>query len=155
MGKKSCLLRTDMLAMSRKNLYVLNENGIVVLGMPTNTSHVIQPLDVSVFAPAKEKFHRLLSSRTITTTKNYRTDIFTICELLRNDHHAYVNPKNSISGFRRKGILFDDQQSVDLNKVEPADISCGSVSHECTEYLPSTRSTTTFMHFTQQVYLPK
>lgn len=39
-------------------LQMCRENNIVVLKMPSHTSHALQPLDVSVFAPYKKTFKR-------------------------------------------------------------------------------------------------
>ena len=55
-----------------KTLSILCENGIVVVGIPAHTSHVLQPLDVGVFGRLKEKFRQLLVHRSITTSKKTR-----------------------------------------------------------------------------------
>lgn len=62
-------------------LYLLKENDFVGLGLPANTSHVLQPLRISVFGPLKEEFCRLLNMRTIKTRKDERNNIFIVCEL--------------------------------------------------------------------------
>lgn len=50
---------------SYKTLKSLRDNEIIVARLTAHKSNVLQSLDVSVFAPLKEDFKRLLTARTV------------------------------------------------------------------------------------------
>lgn len=83
---------------------LLRENGIGLAGLPSHTSHELQPLDMSVFQPIKQEFKRLLSRHTVYSKRDAHNDIFTIYEVLCQAYHKYLTSQNEISGFCRTVI---------------------------------------------------
>ena len=63
-------------------LRLFKDNGIVIVSLPSHTSHVLQPLDVGVFRPWKNAFRSALNNRTVVVQLSTRNYIYTICELL-------------------------------------------------------------------------
>lgn len=135
---------------SFRTLQLLADNGIVVIGLPAHTSHVLQPLDMSVFGPLKERFRRLLSTRTVTTTNDARNDIFTVCELLRDAYHTVLIPRNVIAGFRVTGIWNEDTRSCDPNIIRAEDLTSSTVRPQCLEGLQTTRSVMSIVETSNQ-----
>lgn len=134
---------TDHLKIDRQNIilimdgYAFNvslwtlsskkENYVLVVGLHTHRSHVLQALDISVFGRLKRDFRGLINMWTLTTRKVYRNDISTVCQLLWNAYHACVNPQNVILGFRRTDMWSDDLQGVDIDKIITTDLKYAPV----------------------------
>ncbi len=59
-------------------LKTLKDAGIVVIALPSHTSHALQPLDLSVFSATKERFRQLIAERTMPTRRDLKNDIFVI-----------------------------------------------------------------------------
>lgn len=106
--------------LSFKTLSLL-KNGIIVAGLPANTSHVLQPLDVSVFGQLKEEVRRRLSLQKAYKVKRDRNEVFTVCELLPDSYYACVNPRNTIAGFKNRGIWSDEKEGVEMSVIQPTD----------------------------------
>lgn len=62
-----------------QTLSLLLYNGVVFAELTAHTSHVLKPLEFSIFGPLKENFRRRLNLRTITNAKEEHQDISTIC----------------------------------------------------------------------------
>lgn len=110
-----------------KVLSIFKNNGIIAVGLPAHTSHVLQPLDVIICASLKEKFRQLLIRRIITTSKKQKNDIFIFCELLIISYNEFVKASNSCASFRRKGICNPEVNGVDATLLRPEDITSPTI----------------------------
>ncbi len=126
-----------------RTLNHLKTNGIIVAGLPAHTSHVLQPLDVGVFGPLKEKFRQQLCARSVTSATNGRNDIYTVCELLRRAYHQTVTAANIIAGFQRSGLWVQSAQGPDPTKIRSEDFTSSAIRQSVIEQMPATRSRAT------------
>ena len=94
------------------------DNSIVLLILPPHTSHLTQPLDVSVFGP-------LISTGVSRIQKVEWLSVFV------QAHAQVFNAQNIVGGFRGAGIF-----SFDLSKVR------GRIAHPSSTALPQTRQST-------------
>lgn len=90
-----------MLALFHSENNLLKDSKIIVAGLPAHISRVLQPLDVGVIGPFKESFRRLLSRRTITSSKDARDNIFAACELLCSAYYHSATAQNAVGGFQK------------------------------------------------------
>lgn len=82
----------------------LKENGIVVIGLLAHTSHVLQPLDVSVFSAYKSYLQRYLPR----AMREKRTlDACHVGNVIRLDYSASFTVGNIMSGFKKSGLWYD------------------------------------------------
>lgn len=122
--------------MSYRTLALLKTNKIIVAGLSVHKSHVLQPLDVGIFSPYKEAFRTCLSHRTITSSKDPRNDIYTVCELLCTAYHLSVTGQNAIGGFRRSGLWYSTARGSDSTQIRSEDFTFSSIIPECVSSLP-------------------
>lgn len=125
--------------MSYKTIYIIRNYSVLVDWLPTHTSHVLLSLDYSVFSALK-KIKRLLSRRTITTSKDTFNNVFTIYEVLWNAYNTAVTPRNEISGFRGTGIWNNETHRIDPGKVKMESFTTLEVLPQCLQNLTTTRS---------------
>ena len=84
-------------------LNMLKSHGVLVRCLPAHTSHITQPLDVSVFRSFKENFRKALRERARPVPPEGRNDIFTICELMSEAYFPSLSMSNIIFGFAKSG----------------------------------------------------
>ena len=90
------------------------DNQIIIVCLPPNTSHALQPLDVAVFRSARKRFKDTLNDWLIDTRrekvdKTVFPQILKRCWLTLDKTHA-------ISGFRKTGLYPVDRTAV-KNKI--------------------------------------
>lgn len=95
-------------------LQFMKDNRIVVIALPAHTSHVLQPLDVTVFGPYKsylqEELHRL--SRVAS-----HLNAFSVAACIWNAYSkAFVKP-NIASGFVKCGIWNAEKCGADITPL--------------------------------------
>lgn len=83
-------------------LPLFKDSRILVARPFANTSHVLKPLDLSVFGHIKEEFNRLLSLCAVL--HDIRNDIFTIYEIFCSTYHTCITASRIVTGFRKSGI---------------------------------------------------
>ena len=90
---------------------------VELLGFPAHTTHILQPLDVGVFGPLKEKYRSLCitAGRASTRCKITRSLFPTTWH---NCLTQVVTPSVVKSAFRRTGIWPFDPTAIDLSKVK-------------------------------------
>lgn len=121
--------------LSYRVLSLFKAHRIIVAGLPAHTSHVLQPLDVGVFAPLKQAFRTHLSRRTVTSRKDARNDVFTICELLSLAYYDAVTAPNIINGFSRSGLWCAKARGPDMSRIREVEYTSsdvGNISSEST-----------------------
>ena len=96
------------------------DNGVVMLCLPPHSSHVSQPLDVSVFSPLKKHWndaiHKFLSQNPGRVVTKY-----SFSPLLKEAWDKTMTAKNICSGFRCSGIypfIRDKVQPTVLNNQQ-------------------------------------
>ena len=107
---------------SRNNYYLatsLKEMQIVLYGLPPNTTHLMQPLDVAVLGPLKKswtkgakRFERENPDRMITQV-NFAKVFLPI-------YYETVSPENIKAGFSRNGLLPFNADAPDYSKLASA-----------------------------------
>lgn len=104
-GAQKLLLVFDSFAghVRYRTLNLLKDNGVVVLGLPAHSSHVLQPLDVSVFAPFKAALRSHIHNLRLHTSIR-RLDIFTLAEIVTKSYDTAFSRENIISAFAKTGL---------------------------------------------------
>lgn len=92
-----------------------NEVGIVIVALNPNATHIIQPLDVSVFGPLKKKWTRevhkwRMENSQISINKLQLPKL--LHGILQNDLH----PQVIVNGFRKCGLYPFDEEAIDYTK---------------------------------------
>ena len=80
---------------------LLRENRVHVVAFPSHTSHVLQPLDVSVFGPFKSRVQAQLHKLSRHTRC---IDVFGASMCLTTAYNASVTYINILHGFKRTGL---------------------------------------------------
>jgi len=78
-------------------------NGIDIVTLPSHTSHALQPLDRTCFAPFKAAFRRIRDDW-IRQHKNTKVEKSMLCEWTSKALGQALTPSNIKAGFRRCGI---------------------------------------------------
>ncbi|KAL2087969.1 hypothetical protein ACEWY4_016797 [Coilia grayii] len=110
-------------------------NQIEVVCLPSHTTHVLQPLDVSVYDPLKAAFTDM--ARCLGLVRgNLTIGKRTFTPVLKVALEQACNPHNIRSGFRKTGLFPLDRKAVDESKVSlhrclllPPIIATASSSH--------------------------
>ena len=91
------------------------DNGIILYCFPAHSSHILQPLDISVFGPLKKEWNKQIElfkrDFNMALTKTNFFKVF--------DHawKASTKAENAIAGFRSAGLLPFNANNVDYRKV--------------------------------------
>ena len=96
-------------------------NNILVFCLPAHASHLLQPLDLSLFGPLKKgwitacaAFHHLTS--VVVSQRNFS-------KIFNTAWHSSNTPEVIRAGFRRSGIFPFNPQAFDYNKLAPSEPS--------------------------------
>ena len=84
-----------------QTLQLLIENNIIVIALPAYTSHVLQPLDVSVFSSYKSNLQKEIHE---ASRSKKVVDAFDIAHCINVSYSASLTAGNIMSGFTRTGI---------------------------------------------------
>lgn len=79
------------------------ENGIVMLTLPPHCSHVLQPLDISVFSSFKEKYN-VACNDWLLSNPGKILNIYHTASLVGKVYQSSVTPSNITSGFKKPDI---------------------------------------------------
>ena len=113
-------------------------HGIILLTIPPHTSHRLQPLDRSVYAPFKGAYNRALDGW-LRSNPGKTVTIYDIPALVNEAQMSAFIPRNVISGFQSTGIypfnrdLFSD---LDFAPAAPTDREL-EISKEVDEQVPN------------------
>ena len=83
-----------------KLLQYLKDNGVVV-ALPAHTSHILYPLDVTVFGPFKSFLQREVHIRAMTKTV---LEAFDVADIIRFALSDALTMSNICSGFQKCGV---------------------------------------------------
>lgn len=92
-----------------------------LLCMPPHCSHVLQPLDVGVFGPAKKDWSKILK-RHYKGSRLKSVDKSTFPGLLKQLYAKAFRKEHVISGFMKSGIYPVDRHAIPTEKLLPAKV---------------------------------
>jgi hypothetical protein len=93
-------------------------SGLDIISLPSHTSHVLQPLDVSCFKPFKATFRQIRDSWMLLN-KGKKVEKTTLCEWTSQALERSLTPENIKSSFQKTGIWpLDDTTAI--NRMEPS-----------------------------------
>ncbi|KAJ8043572.1 Jerky protein-like-like [Holothuria leucospilota] len=98
-----------------------SENGIILYCLPPHASHVIQPLDVSVFKALKTKWNQEVRYFQITHPGENVTKQ-TFASVFGRAWPKAITPENAINGFKSCGIFPLDKTAIDQKKLLPSTV---------------------------------
>jgi len=92
-----------------------HENGLILIALYPNSTHILQPLDVAVFAPLKTIWKKKVKEwRYENESEISKFDVPKVLStIMENDKM----PSNIISGFKHTGLYPFDPDNVDYSKV--------------------------------------
>ena len=94
------------------------QHGVEVLKLPTHTTHLLQPLDLSVFKPLKTAYdnaaHRpFISERRYVTKKDFP-------KLIGEAWKSY-DPQIGVNGFKKAEIFPFNRDAISIKSTTPSD----------------------------------
>lgn len=93
------------------------EKNIVLVSLPSNCTHILQPLDVAVFGPLKKEWASAVRKWRLTADEERLTK-FNFALLLRQVMDNTVKPETVVNGFRRCGLSPFNPDAVDYTKCD-------------------------------------
>ena len=76
---------------------------IIWICLPPHSTHLLQPLDVSVFGPLKQSYKKLLAEKTRFTT--YNIDKVDFISLIQQARGQGISSRNIQSAWRATGLI--------------------------------------------------
>lgn len=105
---------------TRNNYFLaktLNQQNIILYGLPPNSTHLMQPLDVTVFGPMKKGWSKTAkaweneNNDEIITQANF-AKVFLPC------YYQYMKKENIVAGFTKCGLVPFNPDSPDYTKLK-------------------------------------
>ncbi|KAM4620718.1 uncharacterized protein ACJ7VT_007344 [Polymixia lowei] len=103
---------------------VAQTEGVILLCLPSHTSHILQPLDASFFGPLKKEFSGLVVSK-----KKFST-------VLSDSYQRLKNRRVVVAGFRKCGLYPLDPTAIDWMQVTPPGQRSGDPTTEYASPVP-------------------
>ena len=96
-------------------------HNLILFVLPAHTSHLLQPLDVSIFGPFKNFYY---SECTSFMRDNIGRNItkYDMCAITCRAYLRAMTPMNIIAGFKKTGIYPLSKESVPPEKLFPSEI---------------------------------
>lgn len=95
---------------------IAKENNITILCLPPHATHILQPLDVSVFKPAKTVWRKIVSEQVKSKINNISKEIFpSLLKQLVQSKVAFKR-QHVISGFESTGIFPFNRNAIPEDK---------------------------------------
>lgn len=94
-----------------------SERDIVLIALPANCTHVMQPLDVAVFRPVKRGWAEAVRLWRMDNDGDRLTK-FNFAPLLQKVLDQSLKKETIVNGFRRCGLCPFDKSQVDYSKVD-------------------------------------
>ncbi|KAG5887470.1 hypothetical protein JTB14_017325 [Gonioctena quinquepunctata] len=92
-------------------------NGIVLYALPPNTTHILQPADVSVFKPLKLEWKKTIRKwQKLPENVNSCVTKVNFCKVFQSTLDGYDMKNHIINGFRKCGLFPLDPENVDFTK---------------------------------------
>ena len=87
------------------------QNNIDIMLFPANLTHIMQPLDLSVFGPMKVYLQQAIKDRGLAV-HNSTINRYEICSLIAPGYAKALSPSNIIAGFRIAGLYPMDSNQI-------------------------------------------
>lgn len=124
--EKKVLLCLDGHTTHSKNLQALElarDHGVILLQLPSHTTHKLQPLDVSFFKPL-ETFYIQEIQKHLRTYPNLTISLFQVSQIFTPAYRRAATLENAASGFKNTGIwpvnrhIFRDHEFAAGNNLQ-------------------------------------
>lgn len=94
-----------------------DENGIILYALPPNTTHIMQPADVSIFKPLKSQWKNTVRDwQSKSENVNSILNKTNFCPLLADCLKLTTLPETIINGFKRCGLFPLNPNAIDYSK---------------------------------------
>ncbi|KAJ8935021.1 hypothetical protein NQ314_013046 [Rhamnusium bicolor] len=92
-------------------------NGIILYALPPNTTHILQPADVSVFKPLKSEWKNTIR-KWQSRSENVQCCVtkLNFCKVFQETLENYEMKQHIINGFRKCGLYPLSPDNVDYSK---------------------------------------
>lgn len=101
------------------------DNEIIIICLPPNTSHALQPLDVGVFGPLKLKWKDILKDW-LRETRLQAVDKAVFPHLLRK-LFGNISQKNAVKGFKGSGLFPPNKKAIQHRIVSTKSSDCSQI----------------------------
>ncbi|XP_035700290.1 histone-lysine N-methyltransferase, H3 lysine-79 specific-like [Branchiostoma floridae] len=116
------------------------QNDVIILGLPPHTTHFLQPLDVSVFAPLKKKWAMTLEVMQAANTSFHVTKR-NFANIFSSVYDNAINPAIIKTSFAKTGIYPFNDEAVDDKWIRMSAAELGESTS--TTATPTAASSTT------------
>lgn len=136
-----------------------DQSGIIIVALKPNATHVIQPLDVSVFGPLKKKWAKAVHSWKLAN-KVLAVNKLEVPKLLDHILFEELDKTTITNGFKRCGLFPFDSSAVDYSKCSTSGIDMEEVTqsqtvsddgHKYLEFLLTEKLVTAFKNNNRQI----
>ncbi|XP_033106069.1 uncharacterized protein LOC117108217 [Anneissia japonica] len=97
------------------------DNKIILYCFPSHCSHILQPLDLSVFGSLKASWKRAVQ-RYQFDNPGETVQKQTFCRVFNEAWQESATKKNAVSGFRKAGLFPFSIDAIDKNKIAPSKV---------------------------------
>ena len=107
---------------SHETLSLLEEarkNGIIMMAFPPHSTHLLCPLDKTVFGPFQRAFNRI-SSEYMSASLENTVNKSSIAHLIKSAYQESFNRANIVSGFESTGIFCFNPQAIPASAFLPS-----------------------------------
>lgn len=94
-------------------------HNITLFVLPAHTSHILQPLDVGIFAPFKGYYYRKCASF-MTENMGRSVTKYEMTEIACKAYLRAMSPSNIVAAFKKTGICTLDRDAVEREKLFPS-----------------------------------
>lgn len=95
----------------------LSQLNIILYGLPPNTTHLLQPLDVSVFGPLKKQWPKAVHEwEKANPDKVFGK--YDFAKVFLPFYNTFATVQNIVNGFRKCGIVPMNEDAPDYSKLE-------------------------------------
>ena len=106
--------------------------GIHLFCLPPNTTHVLQPLDVGVFGPVKQRWRTILKNHKLKTkATNITKEVFP--SLIKQLWERGITAEHLQGGFRAAGLVPFNPKAVKPSQLAPSLVAEGLSAEQTTE----------------------
>src|ERR1700722_18854429 len=107
----------------------MKNNGIIIMKQPPQTTHRLQPLDVSVFKPLSSYFQD--SCRKFKKEKNRGINRYDLAEIVKPAWEKATIPSTIIGGFRNCGYWPLDRSKITATDCAPSNFQFSTRPKQC------------------------
>ncbi|KAJ8928694.1 hypothetical protein NQ314_018704 [Rhamnusium bicolor] len=94
-----------------------DQNSIILYALPPNTTHILQPADVSIFKPLKTELKKTVTKwQTLPQNLNRSVTKIIFCQVFKEALDNTDMENHIQNGFRKCGLYPFDPNNVDYTK---------------------------------------